>query len=352
MAIYQVVNGLLTAIEPTTFSKAGYREREDLQRLLKQQIGVISPDTLIISEEFCDWADSRRRIDLLGIDKAANLVVIELKRTEDGGHMELQALRYSAMISAMTFDDAVTAFENYLGTAGGGGSARQQILDFLGKDEDELDEFPKDVRLVLASAEFSLEITTTVMWLNDYGLNIRCVRLSPYNDSGRLLIDVQQVIPLPEAEEFQIRMGEKKAIERAARTHNRDLTKFNVRIAGTEYPSLPKRQAISLIIRTLWQRGVDPDAIGKVLSWKSDLLSSVPGELGEAEFEKALETQVTNQGRQFNAGRFFLAKDELIHAHGRTYAVTTQWGERTKQAMDELLKAFPNHDIAYTVASN
>jgi len=62
---------------------------------------------LVVSEEFGDWEDSRRRIDLLGIDKAANLVVIELKRTEDGGHMELQAIRYAAMVSKMTFDRLV-----------------------------------------------------------------------------------------------------------------------------------------------------------------------------------------------------------------------------------------------------
>ena len=107
MAIFQAVKGKLVPIEPTTFSEAGLRERADLQQLLKQQIEVIAPDTLILSEEFGDWADSRRRIDLLGLDKEANLVVIELKRTEDGGHMELQALRYAAMVSALTFDVAV-----------------------------------------------------------------------------------------------------------------------------------------------------------------------------------------------------------------------------------------------------
>jgi len=33
-------------------------------------------------------------------------VVIELKRTNDGGHMELQAIRYASMVSAMTFERA------------------------------------------------------------------------------------------------------------------------------------------------------------------------------------------------------------------------------------------------------
>jgi hypothetical protein len=50
----------------------------------------------------------------LGLDKDANLVVIELKRTDDGGHMELQSIRYAAMVSQMTFDQAVEAYTTYL----------------------------------------------------------------------------------------------------------------------------------------------------------------------------------------------------------------------------------------------
>ena len=88
MPIYQIDKQKITPVKRTSFDQVNIRERADLQRMLKSQIDIISQDTLIVSEEFCDWEDSKRRIDLLGIDKDANLVVIELKRTEDGGYME------------------------------------------------------------------------------------------------------------------------------------------------------------------------------------------------------------------------------------------------------------------------
>lgn len=94
MTIYEISSDKFRKIDETSFSDAGLRERQDLQRLLRSQIEIVSRDTLVISEEFSQWEDSNRRIDLLGIDKAGNLVVIELKRTEDGGHMELQSVRY------------------------------------------------------------------------------------------------------------------------------------------------------------------------------------------------------------------------------------------------------------------
>lgn len=82
MSIYKIRDDKIEKIQRTTFKKQGIRELLDLQNMLKTQIEILSPDTLVVAEEFSDWKDSRRRIDLLGIDKSANLVVIELKRTE------------------------------------------------------------------------------------------------------------------------------------------------------------------------------------------------------------------------------------------------------------------------------
>jgi len=207
MAIYEITADHIRKIPETSYSLAGLRERYDLQRLLRSQFDVISPDTLIIAEEFGDWDTGHRRINLLGIDKNAKIVIVELKRTEDGGHMELQAIRYAAMVSAITFEQAVEVYANLLVKEGGNSEdAQASILSFLEWEEPDEDRFAQDVRIILVAADFSKELTTSVMWLNERDLDIRCIRLKPYGDNGRVLIDVQQVIPLPEAIEYTVQI--------------------------------------------------------------------------------------------------------------------------------------------------
>ena len=87
MPIYEFAPDRIQPLSKTTFGAMQLHERRDLQRLLRENIEVIAPDTLVIAEEYGEWDESRRRIDLLGIDRDANLVVIELKRTEDGGEI-------------------------------------------------------------------------------------------------------------------------------------------------------------------------------------------------------------------------------------------------------------------------
>ena len=224
MTIYRFTTETIRPISPATFSSLGIKERADLQRLLRDQIEIISKDTLVIAEEFGHWEDSRRRIDLLGIDRDANLVVIELKCTEDGGHMELQALRYAAMVSTLTFRSAVEVFTDYLQSRNDDRDAEKTLLEFLGWDEPRDEDFAPDVRIVLASAEFSKELTTAVLWLLDRDISIRCVRLRPYGTATEPFLDVQQVIPLPEAEDYQIKVREKKQMERVARKEKSDVS--------------------------------------------------------------------------------------------------------------------------------
>ena len=225
MAIYKLTKDLLTLLSDTQFGAEGFLERKDLQRLLRIQIQTLAPDLMVICEEFGQWVDSSRRIDLLCLDKDANLVVVELKRTDDGGYMELQAERYAAMISAMTFSQLVQAHEGFLTSVGSNPElAQKEILEFLDWDEPQEDNFASDVRIILASANFSKELTTSVMWLNEHDLDITCIRLRPYKDEqGSVLLDVQQIIPLPEAADFQTQIKAKEQAGKAHRAERYDL---------------------------------------------------------------------------------------------------------------------------------
>ena len=219
MPLYEMTDSSFRPVPEKSFTDMGIGERTDIQRLLRTQIEVLGDDLYVLSEEFAEWDDSKRRIDLLAIDKQAWLVVIELKRTQDGGHMELQAIRYASMVAAMTFQRAVEIHEVFLDSLGQPpAEAKDRMLRFLGWSAPDEDSFASDVRIVLVSEGFSKELTTAVLWLNSRDINIRCIRLQPYRADGKTLIDVQQVIPLPEAQEYTIRIREKQQQERRSRS--------------------------------------------------------------------------------------------------------------------------------------
>lgn len=351
MPIFEFAKDEIRQIKRITFSEAQLHERRDLQRLLRANVAVVAPDTLVIAEEFGDWDESRRRIDLLGIDQNANLVVIELKRTEDGGHMELQAIRYAAMVSTMTFDQAVDVFTGYLTQIGkSGADARAQLLDHLGWDEPDEELFAQDVRIILASAEFSRELTTAVLWLIERGIDIRCVRLQPYFMENRVLVDVQQIIPLPEVVEYQVRVTAKKRKEREARTDMRDMTTYDVRLGDRDLPSMRKRHAIYKVFRHLVENGVSPEEVGdRCGSWVKRAVVSVDGVVSASEFCRLVQEAWAREGRNFVSNRFYTEDDEVMYFGDRTYAFSRKWGgPEWERAIESLRDKFPEHGITFS----
>lgn len=350
MPIYEFAKEEIRPLIKTTFSQMQLQERRDLQRLLRANISVVAPDTLVIAEEFGDWDESRRRIDLLGIDRDANLVVVELKRTEDGGHMELQAIRYAAMVSTMTFEQAADVFARYQEQIGcSEADARAELLDFLGWDEPDEDAFAQDVRIVLASAEFARELTTSVLWLIERGIDIRCVRLQPYDHDGRVFVDVQQIIPLPEIAEYQVRVTEKKRKEREARSDTRDWTSYDVTLGGRKILGLRKRHAIYQTFRYLVEQGLAPEKVAEHLGRSIDRsLVSVSGEVNANDFYLLAQEKRQKMGRSYDQTRFFCGEEELLHFENRTYAFINQWGgSKWLKAMKNLRAAFPDQKIEF-----
>lgn len=309
MGLYNILDKNLTALKKTSFSLEGLQERYDLQEAIKKNIEILSPDCLVISEEFSDWEDSRRRIDLLAIDKQANLVVIELKRDEVGAHMELQALRYAAMISTMSFAKACEYYEKYLKENNIDINAKEKILDFVELDETELVDFGKDIRIVLASADFGKELTTTVIWLRDKGVDIRCVRLTPYNFNGDVLINAEQIIPVPELEEYQVRFREKRS-EQIISSQKSEKDYSGYQYNGRVY----NKRKLALEFFTDWINKHNPADFNDLKRKLGDVLRSRT---------IALADQISEERKS----RFHMQEDCLIELpSGELVAISNQWG--------------------------
>ncbi len=277
MALYEVANDNLAEILPTSFTSESLRERQDIQRWLRDKPEALGEPLFVLAEEFGDWEDARRRIDLLALDSEANLVVIELKRTEDGGLADLQAIRYAAMVSSMTLDDAIRAHERYMSKRGIQGLAGERILRFLGIEDPTTVVIGKAPRILLVAQDFSLEMTTTVLWLVERGLDIRCIQIVPYKLDQRLILDVQQVLPLDQATDYQVKIREKDETAQRAASSRRErtlhtLARHGIISKGTEIEVIAEALPRDGATRDgrIFQAIIDNVQVRESIIWKYD----------------------------------------------------------------------------------
>jgi len=215
----------LRKLERTSFSEVGFREREHLQEWLATMPDALceamsegEDSLLIIQKEFDGFDGTRERLDLLALDRAGQVVIIENKLDDSGRDVVWQALKYAAYCSSLKKVEIVGIFQQYLDRHGGGDAAGL-ICEFLG--EDTLDEVVlndgTNQRVVFIAANFRREVTATVLWLREHQIDARCVKVVPYRFGEEIFVDLQQVIPTPEAADYMIRMAEKDSEEKSAK---------------------------------------------------------------------------------------------------------------------------------------
>jgi hypothetical protein len=342
MVLYDMSNGQLNEVAATRFADEGVLEREHLQAAIRENVAILGDDLLVVAEEFGEFADANRRIDLLCVDRSARLVVVELKRTNDGGHMELQSLRYAAMVSTMTADDLEKTFQKHLAAHGGEpDEAASRLAEWFDEVEDS-DEavIQRDVRIILASAGFDKQITTTVLWLNDvYGLDIRCVRLTPYRIEGRLLLDVQHVIPLPEAAELTVQLRRREQAVKATKS-SKDYTRFVITTPDETTPALSKRRAINTLVVALHRAGVSAASIAAVLP--RNKVRSVDGTLDGTDLVGAFIARYPSAER--NLDRWFL--DTPLKDGGQTWVLSKMWGLGSAEVLSTLITLAPTDEFS------
>lgn len=209
-------NNRITRLESKKFSDLGFREREHLQEWLANEPESLGEELLIIQKEFDGFDDTRERLDLLALDKTGNLVVIENKLDDSGKDVVWQALKYASYCTNLNKSQIIEIYQAYLDKYCKGGDAKTLISEFL--DGQDLAEVVlnsgNNQRLMFVAASFRKEVTSTALWLLGHGIQLQCIKVTPFSMGEELLLNVEQVIPTPEAKEFMIGMSVKEAEEK------------------------------------------------------------------------------------------------------------------------------------------
>lgn len=202
-------NKKMNKLNATTFSELNLSERYDIQEWIDDTPEILGEKLLIIGKEII--LPSGIRLDLLAIDESGNLVIIELKRDTSGNQVEWQAIKYASYCSAFTDEEIFGTYQEYLNKkyTDKSKNAKQEIENFIITFETE--NLNNEQRIILVSRDFNSDVASAVLWLNDKGLDIKCIKINSFlSENNELLIYPTQIIPLPEAEDFIKR----KAIQR------------------------------------------------------------------------------------------------------------------------------------------
>jgi hypothetical protein len=206
----------LTSVKPVSLAGIGMKERADLEAWVLNNPQVLGEELLIVSTEFDRFEKSSRRLDVLALDKEGVLVVVELKLELSHSFADQQAIRYAAFCSTMTMQDLVQVRAHHAGVSEE--DAANDVRTFL--DSDELPELGDRPRIILAAGSLDdTELTSTVLWLRNFGVDITCIELTPYHlgGNGTVILVPRTIIPIPEARDYVIQV-ERKEIKKATKT--------------------------------------------------------------------------------------------------------------------------------------
>lgn len=201
-------------LEQRLFKELHIKEREHLQEWIAKNPEMLGEELLIIQKEFSGFTDTSERLDLLAIDKDGGLVIIENKLDDTGRNVVWQALKYTSYCSTLTTTQIIKIYQDYIDKWGNGEDAKESLLEFLERDEEELLLNRNDQRIVFISNNYRKEVTSTVLWLLEHDIQIQCFRAIPYSMGEELFLQVEQIIPLPETKEFMIDAKEKEKEEK------------------------------------------------------------------------------------------------------------------------------------------
>jgi hypothetical protein len=300
------------ALEKSTFASAGFRERQHLQEWIASNPEILGEPLLIVQKEFDGFNDTYERLDLLALDKAGNLVIIENKLDDSGRDVTWQAIKYASYASTLNRSQLVNIFQEYLNRQSPNKVAGQELRKFF--DDTDFDEVPFNQplsqRIFLVASNFRKEVTSTVLWLMNFQVRVQCFKAVHYALDGNHYFTLNQILPVPDAQDYMISMAAKAHEERIFQDLDRE--RFRLR-----------KEFWAKLIESL--KGKSPFFQGVTPSTKHWLRSSG---LGIGGVSYVLEITKNSASVYLNFGRILKERSKTLFdtLNGHKAAIETSFG--------------------------
>lgn len=210
MYIVDKKSNSISEIKYKTFHDLGFKERANLQEWIAKNPSCLGEELLIIQKEFDGFNDTNERLDLLALDKKGALVIIENKLDDTGKDVTWQTLKYVSYCATLNVNQIIEIYQQYLDKYEKGEEAKSKLVNFFdGKPIDEISLNDCDQRIILVAGKFRKEVTSTAMWMINHGILVQCIKATAFQHNEDIFLDIEQIIPVKEAEDYMIKMADK-----------------------------------------------------------------------------------------------------------------------------------------------
>jgi hypothetical protein len=173
---WQIIDGKLTSFD-TDLKNEGRTEPYDLEPWLASNPEIIGTDIMLIGRQVSTKSGP---IDLLGIDKSGNTVIIELKRSKLPRESLAQAIDYASNVAEWTVEKLSEICSAY--TSKSFGDAFNEAFPEVDLDSLNLN---STQRIVLVGFSIEASLERMVEWLSDsYDVNVNAIVLSYVKTKG------------------------------------------------------------------------------------------------------------------------------------------------------------------------
>lgn len=318
----------LVQIEETQFSVEGLTEFQNIEKWTRRNPDILSAGEeaalMIIGEQ--KTSQSNVRLDLLGVDRFGNMVIIELKRDLAEKMTENQAITYASSLVYTTFNEACTIYAEYL-EKNRIELELSETENFLKVAKDDLtsfcasidisEDFNRNQRIILVAGDFSQDLLSAVTWLILRGIKIECIKLTLYRFNNELIVQPKRVLPTPDISEniVRIKLAEERSTDKKRMTYQKWEGDIE---AHYEKLSKPLNEHLRMLVNDL---GIEPTSLSQtgfhlVKGPKKIMITTATKSKVEFRFARSKKEEIEKLLADLNLSRLIVKDKADIEAHG------------------------------------